>query len=60
MSAAIPGTPDQKAPIRLLSSTPAPRTVAVFNWYVDRGEPENWLKGLKNAVQADRLSDHRL
>ncbi|MBV9328386.1 MAG: transposase, partial [Chloroflexi bacterium] len=24
-----------------------------------RGEPENWIKALKNAVEADRLSDHR-
>ncbi|MDQ6670680.1 MAG: IS1380 family transposase [Chloroflexota bacterium] len=31
----------------------------VYDWYVDRGEPENWLKDLKNAVEADRLSDHR-
>jgi hypothetical protein len=26
---------------------------------VERGRPENWLKDLKNALQADRLSDHR-
>jgi Transposase DDE domain group 1 len=31
----------------------------MYDWYVDRGEPENWLKDLKNAVEADRLSDHR-
>jgi hypothetical protein len=31
----------------------------VYDWYVDRGEPENWIKDLKNALQADRLSDHR-
>jgi hypothetical protein len=33
--------------------------MAVYDWYVDRGEPENWLKDLKNALEADRLSDHR-
>ena len=33
--------------------------LVVYDWYVDRGEPENWLKDLKNAVEADRLSDHR-
>jgi hypothetical protein len=33
--------------------------LAVYDWYVDRGEPENWLKDLKNALEADRLSDHR-
>jgi hypothetical protein len=32
---------------------------AIYDWYVDRGESENWLKDLKNALQADRLSDHR-
>ena len=31
----------------------------MYDWYVDRGEPENWLKDLKNALEADRLSDHR-
>ena len=35
----------------------APRTL--YDWYVARGEPENWVKDLKNALQADRLSDHR-
>ena len=33
--------------------------LVVYDWYVDRGQPENWLKDLKNAVEADRLSDHR-
>lgn len=33
--------------------------LAVYDWYVQRGQPENWLKDLKNALQADRLSDHR-
>ena len=33
--------------------------VTVYDWYVDRGEPENWVKDLKNACRADRLSDHR-
>jgi IS4 transposase len=31
----------------------------VYDWYVDRGEPENWIKDLNNALRADRLSDHR-
>ena len=35
----------------------APR--ALYDWYVARGAPENWVKDLKNALQADRLSDHR-
>jgi hypothetical protein len=33
--------------------------LALYDWYVQRGQPENWLKDLKNALQADRLSDHR-
>jgi hypothetical protein len=39
-----------------------PVTVAaqtVYDDYVDRGEPENWIKDLKNHCFADRLSDHR-
>jgi hypothetical protein len=32
---------------------------AVYDWYVDRGEAEGWIKDLKNACCADRLSDHR-
>ena len=31
----------------------------LYDHYVDRGEAENWIKDLKNAVQADRLSCHR-
>ena len=52
----------------LLGKGPNPRFVvttrpepplAVYDQYVDRGEAENWIKDLKNAVQADRLSNHR-
>ena len=32
---------------------------ALYDWYVDRGEGENWIKDLKVACCADRLSDHR-
>jgi hypothetical protein len=32
---------------------------ALYAWYVDRGEPEGWIKDLKRACIADRLSDHR-
>ncbi len=32
---------------------------AVYAWYTDRGEPENWIKDLKAACFADRLSCHR-
>lgn len=33
--------------------------LTLYNWYVDRGEAENWIKDLKRACIADRLSDHR-
>jgi hypothetical protein len=32
---------------------------ALYDWYVDRGQPELWIKDLKRACYADRLSDHR-
>jgi Transposase DDE domain group 1 len=31
----------------------------LYEWYVDRGEPEGWIKDFKNACRADRLSCHR-
>lgn len=33
--------------------------LALYDWYVDRGEPELWIKDFKRACFADRLSDHR-
>ena len=33
--------------------------LALYDWYVDRGEPELWIKDYKRACKADRLSDHR-
>lgn len=30
----------------------------LYNWYVERGETENWIKDLKRACAADRLSCH--
>ena len=33
--------------------------LALYNWYVRRGEPELWIKDLKEACFADRLSCHR-
>ena len=32
---------------------------AVYDWYVDRGETENWIKDLKAGCFADRISCHR-
>jgi hypothetical protein len=33
--------------------------LALYNWYVRRGEAEQWIKDLKSACFADRLSCHR-
>jgi hypothetical protein len=33
--------------------------LALYNWYVCRGEPELWIKDRKDACFADRLSCHR-
>jgi hypothetical protein len=33
--------------------------LALDDWYVDRGDAENRIKDLKNALDAGRLSDHR-
>src|SRR5438128_1668570 len=44
---------------RFVVTTRTQDPLSVYDWYVDRGQPENWLKDLKNAVEADRLSDHR-
>jgi hypothetical protein len=33
--------------------------LALYDWYVRRGEPELWIKDLKQACFADRLSCHR-
>jgi len=44
---------------RFVVTTRAESPLAVYDWYVDRGEAENWLKDPKRGLQADRLSDHR-
>jgi hypothetical protein len=44
---------------RFVVTTRTEDPLHVYDRYVDRGEPENWIKDLKNALQADRLSDRR-
>ncbi|MDQ5853839.1 MAG: IS1380 family transposase [Chloroflexota bacterium] len=44
---------------RFVVTTRRGAPLAIYDWYVERGTPENWIKDLKNALQADRLSDHR-
>ena len=43
---------------RFVLTTRTEEPAAVYDRYAARGEPENWVKDLKNALQADRLSDH--
>ena len=33
--------------------------LVIYDTYVDRGQAENYIKDFKNALAADRLSDHR-
>lgn len=44
---------------RFVVTTRTDDPLALYDWYVDRGEPENWIKDFKNALRADRLSNHR-
>ena len=44
---------------RFVVTTRPDPPLALYDWYVTRGEPENWIKDLKLALAADRLSDHR-
>jgi hypothetical protein len=44
---------------RFVVTTRADPPPARYAWYTDRGETENWIKDLKGACFADRLSCHR-
>jgi Transposase DDE domain group 1 len=44
---------------RFVVTTRLDPSEALYDWYVDRGAAENWIKDLKGACAADRLSDHR-
>jgi hypothetical protein len=44
---------------RFVVTTRTDPPLALYDYYVDRGEPEGWIKDLKRACRADRLSDHR-
>lgn len=43
---------------RFVVTTRTGDPAAVYDWYVDRGEAENWIKDLKAGCFADRLSCH--
>lgn len=44
---------------RFVVTTRADAPLALYDWYVDRGEVENRIKDFKRACHADRLSCHR-
>lgn len=44
---------------RFVVTTRTDESAALYDFYVDRGEPELWIKDLKRACFADRLSDCR-
>ncbi len=44
---------------RFVVTTRTDEPAALYAWYADRGETENWIKDLKVACFADRLSCHR-
>lgn len=44
---------------RFVVTTRTADPTTVYDWYVDRGETENWIKDLKAGCFADRLSCHR-
>jgi hypothetical protein len=44
---------------RFVVTTRTEDPLALYDFYVDRGEPELWIKDFKRACKGDRLSDHR-
>ena len=44
---------------RFVVTTRTEDPTTVYDWYVDRGETENWIKDLKVGCFADRLNCHR-
>jgi IS4 transposase len=43
----------------IVTSSSASGPKELYEWYVRRGESENWIKDFKLALKADRLSCHR-
>jgi hypothetical protein len=52
---ALPKGPNTRFVVTTRTDPPEP----LYDWYVDRGEAEQWIKDLKVGCCADRLSDHR-
>lgn len=51
----LPKGPNTRFVVTTRSDPPA----TVYDWYVDRGASENWIKDFKGGCFADRLSCHR-
>ena len=54
-AAALPEGPN----VRFVVTTRPDAPLPLYDWYVERGEMEGWIKDFKNACRADRLSCHR-
>jgi hypothetical protein len=50
---------DQGPNTRFVVTTRTDEPAVLYDFYVDRGEAELWIKDYKRACIADRLSDHR-
>lgn len=50
---------EQGPNVRFVVTTRSDAPLALYNWYVQRGTPEQWIDDLKGACFADRLSCHR-
>lgn len=50
---------EQGPNVRFVVTTRSEAPLALYNWYVQRGTPEQWIDDLKGACFADRLSCHR-
>ncbi len=46
--------------VRFVATSRADGPADLYAWYVDRGEPEGWIKDLKNACQAFWANQFRL
>ena len=44
---------------RFVVTSKSPEPTELYDWYVDRGESEHWIKDYKLYCKADRLSCHR-
>jgi hypothetical protein len=50
---------EQGTNTRFVLTSRTDRPKGLYEWYVRRGESENWIKDFKLALKADRLSCHR-